>query len=212
MAGLKTVTVKQHKEIVSLNKRLAAAQSVLALAPYVQLDKYAQNGCKGPNIIVSGANLHIVSGSGTTNDNGTLWGLGNLIVGYDAPLSGGPATQRSGSNNLIVGDWQAFPSYGGFVAGNGNAITAPYASVSGGAYSTASASMPASAAVRATRRAPTATSVSGGSDNIASYEFAARERRAEQPGERHRHQRERRPQRLAGHRRRLAGGKLVSGP
>ncbi len=173
VASLKTVTVKQHKEIVSLNKRLAAAQSVLALAPYVQLDKYAQNGCKGPNIIVSGANLHIVSGSGTTNDNGTLWGLGNLIVGYDAPLSGGPATERSGSNNLIVGDWQAFPSYGGFVAGNGNAITAPYASVSGGAYSTASAEYASVSGGEGNTASAYSTSVSGGSDNIASYEFAA---------------------------------------
>ncbi len=78
-------------------------------------------------------------------------------MGYDAPLSGGPATQRSGSNNLIVGDWQAFPSYGGFVAGNDNAINAPYASVSGGEGNTAS---------------DFATSVCGGTDNIASYEFA----------------------------------------
>ena len=158
VAALKSVTVKQHKEIVALNKRLAAAQPVLALAPYVQLDKYAQNGVKGPNIIFSGANVHVVSGSGKSDDNGTLRGLGNLIVGYDAPLSGGPTTSRSGSNNLIVGDWQAFPSYGGFVAGNGNQIAAPYASVSGGEGNTAGAEF---------------SSVSGGTSNSTTYYFAS---------------------------------------
>ena len=173
VAALKSVTVKQHKEIVALNKRLAAAQPVLALAPYVQLDKYAQNGVKGPNIIFSGANVHVVSGSGKSDDNGTLRGLGNLIVGYDAPLSGGPTTSRSGSNNLIVGDWQAFPSYGGFVAGNGNQIAAPYASVSGGAYSTASAEYASVSGGEGNTAGAEFSSVSGGTSNSTTYYFAS---------------------------------------
>ena len=65
-----------------------------------------------------------------------------------------------GSNNLIVGNYQAFPSYGGFVAGYGNTISGPRASVSGGGYSTASGS---------------AASVSGGLDFMQSIDGGRRE-------------------------------------
>jgi len=38
----------------------------------------------------------------------------------------------NGKGNLIVGDQQVYTSYGGLVAGGGNFLRAPYASVSGG--------------------------------------------------------------------------------
>jgi hypothetical protein len=84
-AELQTEIVALQKEIVGLQKVVAALQAnkALALAPFVTVDPNPENGVRGPHITFSGANIHVVSGTGATNDNGTLSGLGNLIVGYD---------------------------------------------------------------------------------------------------------------------------------
>jgi hypothetical protein len=72
-------------QVTSLQTQLAAVQSnhALALGPFVSVDLNPEIGVKGPNITFTGANIHIVSGSGSTDDNGTPRGLGNLIIGYD---------------------------------------------------------------------------------------------------------------------------------
>ena len=57
--------------------------NILALASFVSVDPNPENGVAGPNIVFTGANVHIVSGSGATTDNGNSTGLGNLIIGYD---------------------------------------------------------------------------------------------------------------------------------
>ncbi len=101
----------------------------------------------------SGTNLQIVSGSGVTS--GTINGLGNLIIGYNA-LRGVNASlpnDRTGSHNLVLGDNNNYSSYGGIVAGDYNAITGVYASVIGGYQNIASGDY---------------STVSGGFDNIAS--------------------------------------------
>ena len=67
----------------------------------------------GNEIIISGANLHIRSGSGSTG--GTVNGLGNLILGYSEARF--DTTDRSGSHNLVVGGRHNYTSYGGVVAG-----------------------------------------------------------------------------------------------
>ncbi len=69
----------------TLQSQLVAVQSnhALALGPFVRVDPNPEIGVAGPNIIFSGANIHIVSGSGSTDDNGTPLGLGNLIIGYN---------------------------------------------------------------------------------------------------------------------------------
>jgi hypothetical protein len=66
----------------------------------------------GPHIIISGANLHLVSGSGATNDGDEPLGLGNLIIGYNegpaeagSPLNPG---QRGGSHNVVIGPYHKF--------------------------------------------------------------------------------------------------------
>ena len=95
---------------------------------------------------ITGVNVHIVSGSGYTDDGtqgeiagAALTGLGNLTLGYNA-LRVNPASPdvRTGSHNLIVGDQNNYTSYSGLVAGFGNAVTGEYASVSGGESNTAS--------------------------------------------------------------------------
>ena len=80
------------------------------------------NNVSGPNVVFSGVNVHVVSGSGATDDHGTPTGLGNLIVGYDEMPSptGLPPGYRLGCNNLVVGELNDFAGYGGLVAGESN--------------------------------------------------------------------------------------------
>ncbi|MGB8636454.1 MAG: hypothetical protein WCD66_05535 [Rhodanobacteraceae bacterium] len=59
---------------------------------------------------------------------------------YAGRASGGgtwAANQRSGSHNLILGDYNAYSQYGGLVAGNDIVVNGAYASVSGGISNTA---------------------------------------------------------------------------
>ena len=105
-------------------------------------------------VTISGANLHIVNGTGTTD--GAVNGLGNLIVGYNEER--GTDDDRSGSHNIVAGDYNNYSSYGGLVAGYNNNISGIYASVSGGINNTASNGF---------------SSVSGGESNIASGDYAS---------------------------------------
>jgi hypothetical protein len=107
----------------------------------------------GTTLQFSGINVQVVSGSGATEN--AVNGKGNLIVGYNDATFG---QTRTGSNNLIVGKEAEYTSYGGFVAGNRNTITAPWASVSGGGANTVSAG---------------GGSVSGGSLNTVSGAYAS---------------------------------------
>ena len=111
------------------------SNKALLLGPYVSVDPNAENGVKGPNIVFSGVNVHIVDGSGKTNDQGSLTGLGNLIVGYD---ENSLSFARTGSHNLLVGADHGWTSFGGFLAGDGNKVSAPAASVCGGSENVAS--------------------------------------------------------------------------
>ena len=72
----------QEESITALRSELdiVKANKALELGDYVKVDPNAQNGVKGPNIVFSGANVHVTSGSGSTDDGGVaLTGLGNLI-------------------------------------------------------------------------------------------------------------------------------------
>jgi uncharacterized coiled-coil protein SlyX len=124
------------------------AARLLAIAPYVSLDKGVEYGVKGPNIVFQGANVHVRS----TTDEGDASATGNLIIGWDAEPLTLPSTLRTGANNLVVGAGNNFTSFGCLVAGGQNTTSAPYASVSGGAANTADNAY---------------TSVAGGADNTA---------------------------------------------
>ena len=101
----------------------------------------------GPNIVFKGANMHIISGLGATDDNQNPSGLGNLIIGYDEEAN---EVDRFGSHNLVIGRFNNFTkaAFGGIVAGESNMISSQEASVTGG--NTASGAVPASAAARST--------------------------------------------------------------
>lgn len=114
-------------QITALQKTVAALQAnkALQLGPFVDVVSTPQLGVRGPNITFHGANIHIVSGFGRTDDSS---GFGNLIIGYneDPGTQGVPliSTDRYGSHNLIIGRWHKFVlgSFGGFVAGELNRI------------------------------------------------------------------------------------------
>ena len=82
----------------------------------------------GTDLTISGVNVHVVDGTGGTASTS---GLGNVIVGYNAP-STLYYQERNGSHNLIVGDANNYNSYGGLVAGQNNDASGPYATVTGG--------------------------------------------------------------------------------
>ena len=188
VAALEAANAKQAKQIKSLEAlaetqaaAIAAIQAnkALALGPYVSVTGEALNGVRGPHILFTGANVHIRSGSGRTDDNvpsgGVLTGLGNLFIGYDDPVSaGGSGPQpRTGSHNLIVGAEHTFQSFGGLVAGWRNLILAPWASVSGGAGNAASGEFSSVSGGIVGEASGKFSSVSGGSGCDASGESSS---------------------------------------
>jgi hypothetical protein len=114
----------------------------------------------GTEMFITGANVNIRDGSGFTSGTPASaqtnpTGLGNLIIGYNEPLSG---ADRTGSHNLVIGPGHGYTSVGGLVAGFQNSISGPYSSVTGGAGNQASGEW---------------ASVSGGINNVASYLYSS---------------------------------------
>ena len=184
-------------QVKSLQTQLTTVQSnhALALGPFVSVDPNPEIGVIGPNIIFTGANIHIVSGSGSTDDNGTSRGLGNLIIGYDEDpgqplpadsINGLPIMQtagfpsvlnpgdRGGSHNLVIGAGNRFTqsAFGGFVAGERNTIDGVGASVSGGFLGNAGLLDSVSGGLR-NGAGSVFSAVSGGGLNGASGELAS---------------------------------------
>jgi hypothetical protein len=151
LESLQAAVSALESQIDTLQKQLAVVQSnkALALGPFVSVLSGLVDGVNGPHIYFTGANIHIVSGSGSTDDNGTPRGLGNLIIGYDenpasyvdrSPFNNLPLGllvpgDRGGSHNLVIGAANRFTqaTYGGLVVGTANTINGYGASVSGGA-------------------------------------------------------------------------------
>jgi hypothetical protein len=122
-------------DVAALNTK--AVDIIPGLADYLKVDKTTVlQGVKGPHILFTGVNVHVRSGSGFTNDKGTLTGLGNLVIGYneDTSPTATLASARKGSHNLVGGSVNSFSSFGGMVFGYQNAVGAgaPYGSVLGG--------------------------------------------------------------------------------
>jgi hypothetical protein len=144
---------------------LANAAPVLAIAPYISLSSLALDGVAGPNIVISGANLHVRSGAGSSY---TANGLGNLIVGYNEPPESPAVGYRGGSGNLVVGKENSFPSSGCLVAGVRNTVGSQFNSVSGGLGNTANGSCASVSGGWYNSATGLFASVSGGAVNIAS--------------------------------------------
>lgn len=107
----------------------ATAYSDLHTSPLAALlSHFSISSEFGYTVVLTGANLQIVNGQGTTN---TKNGLGNLLVGYNEIRNDG-SDLKTGSHNLVLGPGNNYSSAGGVVSGNGNAITALQACALGG--------------------------------------------------------------------------------
>ena len=147
----------------------ANAKNAFALGQFVTVDTTdTLNGLAAPHIIFTGANLHVRDGSGATDDGGgATTGLGNLVIGYDEAPSSPPAAYRSGSHDLVVGPHHTFSSFGGFVAGDTNAVEGPSATVTGGRVNAATGVWSSVSGGLGNSAADEATSISGGHGNTA---------------------------------------------
>lgn len=176
-------TVAAHQTTIStLTTQMAAVQGSSVMALAANLDMINVSDPNTPTILYPtarfhGINVQVVNGMG---DEETINGLGNLIVGYNPAVVDAYETcsvgtydidqptcqnhggtwarnHRSGSHNLIVGAFNAYSQYGGFLAGEYNIVNAQYDSVSGGYRNKASGGI---------------SSVSGGERNVANYYYS----------------------------------------
>jgi trimeric autotransporter adhesin len=182
VASLRASVTELKQQNASLQNQLAAVRSnrALLLGPFVSVDPNPEAGVVGPNITFSGANVHVVSGLGATDDNSNPSGLGNLIVGYDEPPgaqgTGTPLSpgDRSGSHNLVVGRFNRFTrtAFGGLVAGEANLISNAAATITGGNLNAATGADAAVTGGQSNTASGNFTAVTGGQSNTASEAFA----------------------------------------
>jgi hypothetical protein len=176
--------------IEQLEARLAAAEAAITtleefpravppasltledLARFVRVEEGPLDGLIGPHVIFEGANVHIRSGAGATDDGSAggsaLTGRGNLVIGYNEPPPNLAVGDRAGSHTLIIGPAHRFKSFGGMVAGQRNTVTGPLASVSGGLSNTASGANASVSGGFSNTAGGREASVSGGENNTAS--------------------------------------------
>jgi trimeric autotransporter adhesin len=165
--------------------------SVLALDGILTLDTI--NGY--PTVRFNGVNVQVVNG---LNDTETINGLGNLIIGYNevAPPPEGPVafcsdgryarqdeceangyiytnSLKTGSHNLVVGDYNNYSQYAGIVSGRSNTINGRRAVVLGGHEHIAAGGGSAILGGESNRARGIGTSVSGGFQNVATFEFSS---------------------------------------
>jgi hypothetical protein len=172
---------RDDKELSKLRQRVRVLERKLKHVA----SKYDENGL--PEVVITGANLRIVNGLGSTSctdeQNQSIPncpnGLGNLIVGYNEPRGSlelfddfGP-DNRTGSHNIVVGQFHNFSRFGGIVVGALNEISEEFASVSGGTLNIASGFASTVSGGFFNRASSLASTVSGGESNIASGNFSS---------------------------------------
>ena len=146
--------------LASLNIRMLAVEA-----------KTAPISVAGTDFTLSGKNVRIVDGTGSTE---SVSGLGNLTIGYNSPRD--PRFDvdiRTGSHNLIVGDLNNYTSYGGLIAGGINTISGPYSTVIGGIANTTSGFYSCVSGGQFNRASGNGSSVSGGAGNRARASLAS---------------------------------------
>ena len=170
MATLKTDTAAVKSRETGLTKRQQnLLDSFSALAPFISVKKNTINGMKGPHVFFTGANIHIRSEPRPKERKKSLTGLGNLVVGFnEEPTSPNynPREDRGGSHNLIIGAKHRYPSFGGLVAGNGNTISNPGATVTGGSNNKATGHYASVLGGTGNTASGSAATVSGGQNNV----------------------------------------------
>lgn len=159
LAAIPQVQAQFGVTLASLNTRLTAVENKTAPLFYNSTTKL---------LTVSGANVMINDGSGATESTS---GLGNLQVGYNEMRGTGDV--RTGTHNLILGSRNNYSSFGGFVVGDGNSISAKYAVVSGGRDNSASGDWSSVSGGATNASSGAQSSVSGGGSNMATGLYAS---------------------------------------
>ena len=132
------------------------ADVMLATVIMQHMDLLEHFSRDGDDIFITGANLHIVNGTGDTD--GLVNGLGNVIVGYNESRADPSTDDRTGSHMVVVGAENNYSSFGGIVVGERNSTSGTYSSVTGGYKNVASGPF---------------SSVSGGENNTASGNYSS---------------------------------------
>ena len=188
-----TARINAHNILQGQLNIVAASltNSVLALDGILTLDTI--NGY--PTARFNGVNVQVVNG---LNDTDTINGLGNLIIGYNevAPPPEGPVafctdglyarqdeceanghiytnSLKTGSHNLVVGDYNNYSQFAGIVSGRSNTINGRRAVVLGGHEHIAGGTGSAILGGESNRTRGIGTSVSGGYRNTATYELSS---------------------------------------
>jgi hypothetical protein len=125
-----------------------------------------------PELVITGANLRIVNGLGSTDCGAQEQpipscpnGVGNLIVGYNELRRADDV--RTGSHNVVVGMEHNFSRFGGLVVGRFNTISGDFSSVSGGNINTAGGFLSSVSGGQRNTASGNSASVSGGFGNNA---------------------------------------------
>ena len=165
--------------VAQLEAQVAVMEEILQFV-YVETEEI--NGLAGPHWIVEGANVHVRSGSGSTNFRichpsgpgcGPGTGLGNLVVGYNE-LPPSQTRPNRGMHNLVVGPGHTYRSTGGFIAGSHNSLSGLGgwgASVTGGENNEASGHLSSVSGGNGNVASATWSSVSGGENRVAPDDF-----------------------------------------
>ncbi len=196
IAQLLNTIAQLQTDVDNIDSRVGAIESsnVMAMDAYIQITTPDPNANSGALITFEGVNLQIVNGTGQTNQ---VNGLGNLIIGYNAlrqkaglrstcslgqywndptncTANGGiwGKNFKTGSHNLIVGDQNAYSSYGGIVAGFGNVISGESAMVTGGVDNIASGENSSITGGYYNTASGPSSSINGGRGNIAEDPYA----------------------------------------
>ena len=154
--GQHALALARAAQVSSLKRRVGALEATLAGVSR-----------SGQTLRLSGLNLQIVSGSGSTS--GPVNGRGNLIIGCGERRAG---DQQTGSHNLVLGVNQSFTTYGGVVGGYENKLDGRYAAVFG-IFNTASGPASTVAGGQTNTATGFASAVAGGNHNTASGDESA---------------------------------------
>jgi len=155
----------------SLVARIQALETLTAtLQNQVQAlrDLLSHFSRSGNEIFISGANLHVINGSGTTN---STTGFGNIIIGYNE--SRPEPNVRTGSHMLVVGSQLNYSQFGGIVAGFQNGTAGPYSSVTGGFFNLAGGAYSSVTGGQANWARGQYVSVTGGYANAAAGQWSS---------------------------------------
>ncbi|MCC7547997.1 MAG: hypothetical protein IT532_09540 [Burkholderiales bacterium] len=163
------------------------ANSILDLNGYLTFE----NSSGYPTAVFRGVNVQVVNGTGDTQ---TANGVGNLIVGYNRAREGTPvcsigyfateaectgkggrwgASHKSGSHNIVGGDFNSYSLWGGLLMGTQNVVNAPFSVVAAGSGNVASGNLSSVTGGSFNTSSAMYGSVAGGLNNVAKGDFSS---------------------------------------